>query len=89
MVYFNKFQNKKYGYTIFVKKGGINLNQKLAAHEMMEVHELLAFKNVCATKAAAMSNMATDPELQQLLTDDVAMAKNHAQQLQKILRQTM
>jgi hypothetical protein len=28
--------------------------QELAAHEKLELHEYLAFKNVCATKAKAM-----------------------------------
>jgi len=44
---------------------------QLALHESMEVHEMLNFKTVCATKSKLMQGLVFDPELKALLQKDV------------------
>lgn len=62
------------------------MRERLAMHETLDLHELISFKSVCATKAAAMSNMATDPALRSLLQQDLQMAKKHINDLQNLLQ---
>lgn len=57
----------------------------LALHETLEVHELLTFKNLCLTKATAMSVFAQDPELKSILADDVTTGTMHIEQLRTFL----
>ncbi|MDH7578937.1 MAG: spore coat protein [Bacillota bacterium] len=52
---------------------------------MLELHELMAFKNVCVMKASAMNQFVADPELKSLLQQDVQASQNHIQQLQNFL----
>lgn len=65
------------------------MNQgNLAHHEIFELHELLTFKNVCATKAAAMQSLVNDPELKAILQQDVQTTKGHVKELQNLLAQS-
>ncbi|MEH7108764.1 MULTISPECIES: hypothetical protein [Bacillaceae] len=61
------------------------MTKHLALHETLDLHELLAFKNLCLTKAATMSKLAQDVELQTILADDVTVGIQHIQELQKFL----
>lgn len=65
------------------------MNQQLAPHEKLDVHEYLAFKNVCVTKAMAMSKLVKDPGLKALLEDDVRIGKGHIQEIGAILAGTL
>lgn len=63
-----------------------NNNNSIAPHETFELHELLTFKNVCATKAASMVNLVQDSELKSLLQQDVATTKNQVKELQNLIQ---
>jgi similar to spore coat protein len=63
--------------------------QELAAHEKLELHEYLAFKNVCAAKTAAMSKLAKDPGLKALLDDDLRVTGRQIQEVTELLSGTI
>ncbi|WP_419875890.1 hypothetical protein [Candidatus Pristimantibacillus sp. PTI5] len=51
------------------------MNSNYALHEMLEFHEMAAFKTVCMTKTKTktMQALVTDPELIQILQQDVQL----------------
>ncbi|MDP4110445.1 MAG: hypothetical protein Q8878_10510 [Bacillota bacterium] len=53
----------------------------LAPHETIELHELLTFKDLCLTKSAAMSSLASDDELKQMLQNDALLSQQHVMEL--------
>lgn len=57
----------------------------LAMHEALELHELLAFKNVCLTKSHTMQALVNDNDLKKILQKDVETTRRHIHNLQKIL----
>lgn len=59
--------------------------QGLAPHEVFELHELLSFKNTCATKVAAMYKMVGDPDLKTLMENDLRMSQKHIKHLEELL----
>ncbi|MFB0830747.1 hypothetical protein ACEU2D_14175 [Brevibacillus laterosporus] len=61
------------------------MNNGLAIHETLEVHEILTFKNICCTKSATMQALVSDPDLQTLLQQDVQASKQHILELQGLL----
>ncbi|MGI6358422.1 MAG: spore coat protein [Bacillota bacterium] len=63
-------------------------HNRLAAHELLDLHELINKKNVCAAKAAVMSGMVSDPQLRNFLQQDMQTATQHAQQIQQLLSGT-
>lgn len=63
--------------------------EQLAPHEKLDVHEYLAFKNVCATKAMAMSKLAREPGLKALLEDDLKITQNQIREISNILSSTL
>ncbi len=63
--------------------------QELANHEKLELHEYLAFKNICATKSTAMSKLANDPGLKALLEDDLKITGRQIQEVTQLLSDTI
>lgn len=61
------------------------VNQNLAAHETLELHELLSFKTVCMTKAQTMQTLVSDPELKTLLQQDVQNSVPAIQDLRSLI----
>ena len=61
------------------------MTKYLGLHETLDLHELLAFKNLCLTKATTMSVLAQDEELKAILSEDAATGIQHIQQLQQFL----
>lgn len=59
--------------------------KQLGLHERLELHELLAFKNLCLTKSAAMVTLAQDDTLKELLSDDVRTGKQYIEELRSFL----
>lgn len=55
------------------------------AHELMEVHELLNFKTICAAKAKAIDGLLTDHELKALVQRDLAQSLEAIRRLQEII----
>ncbi|WP_145331067.1 hypothetical protein [Paenibacillus xylanexedens] len=61
------------------------MNSKYALHEMLEVHEIAAFKTVCVTKSKTMQALVTDPELMQILQQDMTLSQQQLQELGEVL----
>ncbi|MCK6073238.1 hypothetical protein [Paenibacillus silvae] len=61
------------------------MNSNYALHEMLEVHEIAAFKTVCMTKYMTMQALVTDPELMQILQQDVTLSQQQLQELGGVL----
>ncbi|USB31632.1 hypothetical protein [Paenibacillus sp. YPG26] len=61
------------------------MNSNYALHEMLEVHEMAAFKTVCKTKSQTMQALVTDPELVQILQQDAQLSQQQLQELSGVL----
>ncbi|UKS27973.1 hypothetical protein LOZ80_03225 [Paenibacillus sp. HWE-109] len=61
------------------------MNSNYALHEMLAVHEMAAFKTVCLTKSKTMQALVTDPELIQILQQDVQLSQQQLQELGGVL----
>jgi similar to spore coat protein len=61
---------------------------QLSMHESMEVHEMLNFKTVCATKSKLMQGLVFDQELKSLLQKDVEQSTNAIKILQGLENNT-
>ncbi|MFB8373001.1 hypothetical protein MKY92_15995 [Paenibacillus sp. FSL R5-0623] len=61
------------------------MNSKYALHEVLEVHEIAAFKTVCMTKSKTMQALVTDPELKQILQQDATLSQQQLQELGGVL----
>ncbi|WP_028552142.1 hypothetical protein [Paenibacillus sp. UNC451MF] len=61
------------------------MNSNYALHEMLEVREMAAFKTVCMTKSKTMQALVTDPELIQILQQDVQLSQQQLQELGGVL----
>lgn len=57
------------------------MKSNYALHEMLEVHEIAAFKTVCLTKSKTMRALVTDPELIEILQQDVQLSQQQLQEL--------
>lgn len=63
----------------------MKIGNTIAPHEALELHELLTFKNICATKSATMSALVKDDELKSILQQDFTMGKEHIKELQDLM----
>ncbi|GJM72215.1 hypothetical protein HMSSN036_44310 [Paenibacillus macerans] len=61
------------------------LHTTYGLHETLEVHELAAFKTLCMTKSKTMQILVSDPELKQILQQDVLVSTQQLQELSGIL----
>ncbi|MGO4110029.1 hypothetical protein [Paenibacillus sp. YAF4_2] len=61
------------------------MNTDYALHEMLEVHEIAVFKTVCMTKSKTMQALVTEPELMQILQQDVQISQQQLQELGGVL----
>jgi similar to spore coat protein len=59
---------------------------KITPHEAMELHELITFKNLCATKSASMSALVKDEELKSMMQQDLTMGQEHITELQNLMQ---
>lgn len=60
-------------------------DSRLGTHEMLDLHELIGMKNVCAAKSATMMGMVADPQLRSFLQHDMQTATQHAHEIQSLL----
>jgi similar to spore coat protein len=65
------------------------LQQKLALHETMEIHELLNLKTACLMKSKMLQGLVFDQELKALMEKDVQQSITAANVLQGLLTDTM
>ena len=63
----------------------MKIGNQLAPREALELHELVSFKNLCATKSATMTALVKDEELKGLLQQDFEMAKAHIRELNDLM----
>ncbi|WP_354498784.1 hypothetical protein [Paenibacillus favisporus] len=54
-------------------------------HELLEAHEIAAFKTVCMTKSKTMQALVTDPELKLILQQDASMSSDQLAELAAVL----
>lgn len=64
----------------------MTVGKTLAPHETFELHELLTFKNVCATKSATMASLVKDEELKSILQEDVTVSQSQIRELQDLIQ---
>jgi similar to spore coat protein len=60
--------------------------KRIAPHETFELHELLTFKNVCATKSSAMAELVKDEELKTLMQQDFTISQGQIKELQDLIQ---
>ena len=65
------------------------MNSTYALHETLEVHEIAAFKTVCMTKSKTMQALVSDPELLQILQQDVQVSTRQLEELGALLSKAM
>lgn len=58
-----------------------------ALHEVLEIHEIVAFKTLCLTKAKTMQMLVSDTELKAIMQMDSELATRQLQDLGHILKQ--
>jgi similar to spore coat protein len=58
----------------------------IAPHEAFELHELLTFKNVCATKSVTMAGLVKDEELKSIMQQDFSVSQGHIRELQNLMQ---
>ncbi len=60
--------------------------KRIAPHETFELHELLTFKNVCATKSSTMAVLVKDEELRTLMQKDFTISQGQIKELQDLIQ---
>lgn len=60
----------------------------LAPSESIQIHELLAFKNICLTKSITMSPLVSDSELKSILQQDAVTGQEHIKELKSLLAES-
>jgi len=63
----------------------MKIGNTIAPHEALELHELLTFKNVCATKSATMASLVKDEELKSILQQDFNLGREHIKELNDLM----
>lgn len=58
----------------------------LAAHESLEIHEVLNFKTLCLAKSKLMQGIAFDQDLKALMQKDVEQSTQAIAELQAIYK---
>lgn len=58
---------------------------KISPHETFELHELITFKGVCATKCASLTGMVHDEELKTMMKQDLIAAQNQIKELESLI----
>lgn len=65
------------------------MQQSFALHETLELHEIAAFKAVCMTKSKTMQILVSDPELQDLMQQDIALSTRQLEELNGLLSKAL
>jgi similar to spore coat protein len=63
----------------------LKIGNSIAPHEALELHELVSFKNLCATKSATMSVLVKDEELKSMMQQDFTTSQEHIKELQNLM----
>ncbi len=60
---------------------------RLGAHESLELHELMMFKNTCLTKSSTMMGLVNDEALRSLMQQDVQISAQAIEQIQNLVQE--
>ncbi|MCZ8522643.1 MULTISPECIES: hypothetical protein [Paenibacillus] len=61
------------------------MQQPYALHEVLELHEIAAFKTICMTKSQTMQALVSDEALKSIMQQDVALSVRQLQDLKNLL----
>lgn len=61
-------------------------NNNITPHEALDIHEIVMFKTLCATKASTMQALVQDEELKTIMQQDVTVTKEHLTELVNLLK---
>ncbi|WP_175638554.1 hypothetical protein [Metabacillus schmidteae] len=56
-----------------------------ALHEVLEVQEMAAFKTTCLTKSKTMRALVSDPELKEIMQQDINTSTRQLEEYSSIL----
>ncbi|RFU67295.1 hypothetical protein D0469_15485 [Peribacillus saganii] len=56
-----------------------------ALHEVLEVHEMAAFKTTCLTKSKTMKALVSDQKLKDIMQQDIDVSTRQLQEFTSIL----
>jgi len=60
--------------------------QKLAAHESLDLHEIINFKTLCVAKSKLMQGLVFDEDLKALMQKDVEQSSQALAELQEVYK---
>lgn len=60
-------------------------NKKMAPHETLQLHEILTLKNLTLTKTVTMLPLVKDPELKEIMQNEVGITEKHIEELRNII----
>lgn len=60
--------------------------KRIAPHETFDLHEILTFKNVSATKSSAMVALVKDEELKTLMQKDFTISQGQIRELLDLIQ---
>lgn len=61
-------------------------NSKVAPHETLQIHELLTLENLTLTKTITMLPLVTDPELKDIMQNEVQTVQQHIEDLRNLMQ---
>lgn len=61
------------------------MDTTISLRETLDLHELIMFKVLCATKAATMNMLVQDEELKNIMKMDVNTTKEQLQELKSLV----
>ncbi len=61
-------------------------NFKITPRETLDLHELIAFKVITATKAQAVKGLVKDKELKKMIEQDYETLKDHISELKELIK---
>ncbi|ANF35454.1 hypothetical protein IM717_16580 [Bacillus velezensis] len=56
-----------------------------ALHELLEIQEMASFKSLCLTKSKTMKALVSDPQLKEIMQQDVDTSTRQLQEFASIL----
>ncbi|MCH3965117.1 MAG: hypothetical protein LKE46_12690 [Clostridium sp.] len=62
--------------------------QTITPRESMELHEILSSKSLCLTKATSAISQVTDPQLKQILQDDITKTRTQITELKTLMQKS-
>lgn len=61
-------------------------NNNTASHEVLQIHEILTLKNLAITKVVTMLPLVKDPELKEIMQNEIQTVQQHIEDLRNIIQ---